>query len=37
MLTSQDAIFVPGGKGHMKVKIEENTSVGELVEPFQIW
>ena len=24
-------------KGHMKVKIEENTSVGELVEPFQIW
>ena len=24
-------------KGHIKLKIEENTSVGKLVEPFQIW
>ena len=39
MLTLQDAIFVPGAKvkGHIKLKIEENTSMGKLVEPFQIW
>ena len=24
-------------KGHIKLKIEEHTSVGKLVEPFQIW
>ena len=24
-------------KGHIKLKIEENTSVGKLVKPFQIW
>ena len=24
-------------KGHIKLKIEENSSVGKLVEPFQIW
>ena len=24
-------------KGHIKLKIEENTSVGKFVEPFQIW
>ena len=24
-------------KGHIKLKIEENTSVGKLIEPFQIW
>ena len=24
-------------KGHIKLKIEENTSVGKLAEPFQIW
>ena len=24
-------------KGHIKLKIEENTSVGKLVEPLQIW
>ena len=24
-------------KGYIKLKIEENTSVGKLVEPFQIW
>ena len=24
-------------KGHIKLKIEENTSMGKLVEPFQIW
>ena len=24
-------------KGHIKLKVEENTSVGKLVEPFQIW
>ena len=24
-------------KGHIELKIEENTFVGKLVEPFQIW
>ena len=24
-------------KGHIQLKIEENTSMGKLVEPFQIW
>ena len=38
VLTSQDAIFVPGQRSKVtKLKIEENTSVGKLVEPFRIW